>query len=152
MSVELPNYKDTKKCTENGKTCNGNHLKITNDGRKFLACTDCGHFSEQLMADKKTCEHPAWKEFTVRKEGPNQGKAFKKCTHCDQFEWADGGGAKKRKTDSQPTGATMPLDNELEDRIKRIETAQNALYTQLLMAQQLAAKNEQRIKELAGQQ
>lgn len=43
--------------------------------------------SEAQKIDPDTCSHPNAKEFTVKKEGKNQGRRFTKCDACGFFNW-----------------------------------------------------------------
>jgi hypothetical protein len=41
------------------------------------------------LPDCTTCKKPMG-HFTVKKEGKNKGREFRKCETCGKFEWADG--------------------------------------------------------------
>jgi len=75
-----------------------------NKGRWFLACredkcyfewqTERDHDDDQAdngLPECPGCEGKTLREFTVKKEGPNKGRKFFKCSdpECAFFQWAD---------------------------------------------------------------
>lgn len=136
MSADnLPDYRTTTKCAENGGACNRKAVKETQAGQRFLCCTVCGHFVEQLFDDPSTCPHPEFYFNVVKKEGPNKGRDFRKCKLCNKFDWIDAEGdvvdkaGKKRKVMS---GAAAPQDPALAEEVKRLKNLVEALQMQML--------------------
>ena len=73
-----------------------------NKGRWFIACgNDKCYFEWMTQRDNDDdqgglpecpgCEHKTLREFTVKKEGPNKGKKFLKCSdpECAYFQWIE---------------------------------------------------------------
>lgn len=75
-----------------------------NKGRWFLSCTEKNCYFEwqdidnddnQLDVNKLPqcpgCDKHTLREFTVKKDGPNKGRVFLKCsdTDCNYFQWTD---------------------------------------------------------------
>ena len=143
MNSELPDYTQTQKCGENGGKCNKNHVKMLNDGRRFICCTACGHIVEQLFESPDDCAHPAWRERIIRKEGPNKGKTCAFCTHCNKFKMVgeDDDASSNKKRRISPGGAHGPgFDAE---GLKRLENLYDALQVQVLALQQQMARIEE---------
>lgn len=95
------------RCAEHGLVrLNKVKKEGANKGRWFIACSQekC-HFEWQTQRDNDDdqgqaenalpscpgCEGNTLREFTVKKEGPNKGRKFFKCSDekCNYFQWAD---------------------------------------------------------------
>jgi len=73
-----------------------------NKGRWFISCRACNDHFEWLSSDNDDdredklppcpgCSADTLREWTVKKDGPNKGKKFFKCSDdaCGFFQWAD---------------------------------------------------------------
>jgi hypothetical protein len=101
LAVMAVKIKTCPKCSKDLLRLNKVRKEGPNKGRWFLACPENGCFFEFQTQrdnddDKPTglppcpgCQGNTLRKFTVKKEGPNTGREFYKCSDvaCNYFQW-----------------------------------------------------------------